>query len=780
MLVNAADSQPSTQSPQELSQPSSLDFANGLFSRRMYGPAISEYEKFIQSNPTSEEVASARFRIADSYYFMKNYQEAIRHFDSFVKDFPKEKRKPIALFRLGTSKFNLKDWDAADKIFMNLSGKAEDPNIKSGALFYMAKIDRARGRSEQERVLLERILKNFPQTEYAAYASLILGDSYAADHKTAEAIAAYQIASDREIPAEIADEATYKLAELYYADKKFAEAKNAYEKIYNKYREAAKADAKNPVKKTSPFFDKALLGIFYANYQLKSLNEAVKFLNDNPHFIAKGTGRHEALYLLAVLSVDQKEYAPALEYLERILRDPQADPSVVEKTLFKKAWILKETGKKEEALLELQKIIDSKMKGVGRAHFERAQILSELGRFDAAVLAYQASLDKGAGEFSKAALYNLAGANLKLGVKLQARNAFMAYVEKYPQDPDAQKAYLQAIQIDLDLERFEEAVQLTRDFIKRYPQNHWPDVAFYKLGMALTGLGKYDEAAQAFRTVVNQYPQSPLYPEALYGTGASLENSGNVKDAIDFYEKLVHDYPDQALSQQALPHLAYLYIQDNNFDKAAELYEEMILNKPDIPITPETAFWLIQYELAHSKYEAMQKILDNLPKRFPKENLSHAVNFFLAESFMGLQDTTKAAEFYAKSIEADPNGDYVAHAYLGSGIAYAAQDNIAQAETNFAKAMRYDNEVDVALRARFEIANIKLKVGNLPEAAKAFMMVAVLYDDDKYCPIALYKAGECFQKLGQPEEAQKAFEELKTRYPQSEWAQKLSTQEGGQ
>ncbi len=777
--IYAADSQPSAQSPQDLSQPSNLDFANGLFSRRMYGPAISEYEKFIQSNPSSEEVASARFRIADSYYFMRNYEEAIRHFGSFVKDFPEEKRRPVALFRLGASRFNLKDWKAADKIFIGLAGQAEDPNIKSGALFYMAKIDGARGRAGQERVLLDRILKGFPQTEYAVYASLMLGDSHAAEGKRDDAIAAYRIAVDRQMPAQIADEATYKIAELYYADKKFPEARSFYEKIYDKYKEAAKAEPQARDKKVSPFFDRALLGIFYVDYQLKNSEQAFKFLNDNPRFISQGSGRHEALYLVAALSADRNEHVQALEYLERILKDPEADIGVVEKSLFKKASILKITDRKEEALAELQKILGSKMKSAARAHFERAEILSEMGRLDEAALAYQASLEYEADDFSKAALYNLAGVNLKSGVKAQARNTFMAYVEKYPEEPDAQKAYLQAIQIELDLEHFQEAARSARGFIKRYPENEWLDVAYYKLGLALTGLGQYEEASQAFRTVVSRFPQSQLYPEAIYGTGASLENSGNTKGAIDFYEKLASDYPDHALSKKALPHLAFLYIQDNNFEKAAALYEDILLNKPDVSVSPKTAFWLIQYRLDHSHYEAMQKVLDVLPKRFPQENLSHAVNFFIGESFMGLKDTAKAAEFYDKSIEADPNGDFVAHALLGSGVAYLVRDNIKDAEVQFARALRYDHEVDVALRARFEIANIKLKVGNIPEAAKAFMMVAVLYEDDKYCPVALYKAGECFRQLNQPEEAQKAFDELKTRYPKSEWAKKAPVETTG-
>lgn len=764
LAVSAADSQasPQPQVSQDLPQPSNLDFANGLYARKMYAPAISEYEKFIQSNPKSEEVASARFRVADSYYFMKNYKLAISNFESFLKDYPHEKRRPIAFFRLGASKFNLKDLDGADKVLLNLSGQAQDPNIKSGSLFYMAKIDSARGRTDQSVILLNRILKGFPQTEYAAYAALVMGDYYVSQKKDEEAVNVYKVAAERPMPAEIADEAAFKAAELYFSRKKFDEAKNYYRKIYDKS------------KKDSPYFDRALLGLFYCEYQMKNLGEAVKFLNDNPDFFTKSEGRYEALYLLANLSFEEKNNASALEILDRILKDPQADKATVEKALFKKAMVLKSMVKKEEALQALQKIIDAKMPGTAKAHFERAEILSESGRLDQAAAAYQASLDAGTGDFSKAALYNLAGVNLKQGVKAQARSTFMAYAEKYPGDEDAQRAFLQAIQIDLDLEHFAAAVDGANAFIRKYPQSPWTDIAFYKSGLASSGAGKFDEASQAFRYVVSQYPQSPLYAEAVYGAAASLESAGHVNEALVFYEKFVQDFPAHALSKQALPHLAYLYVQNNNLEKAVALYEDILLNRSDAVVNSKTAIWLTQYLLNQSRYEEMRKVLDSLPKRFPNENLTDAVDFFVAESYLGLKDPAHAAEYYTQSIQAKPDGDYAPHATLGLGMAYAMQGNDPMAETNLAKAMRYDNEMDVALRARFEYANLKLKAGNLPEAAKAYMMVAVLYDDANYSPEALYHAGQCFQKLVQNDEAQKAFEELKTRYPKSEWAKKIA------
>ena len=164
-----------------------------------------------------------------------------------------------------------------------------------------------------------------------------------------------------------------------------------------------------------------------------------------------------------------------------------------------------------------------------------------------------------------------------------------------------------------------------------------------------------------------------------------------------------------------------------------------------------------------------------LPARFPKEDLKHQLLFFKGESAMGAKDYPKSADFYSQAIQERAEGAYVAQAHLGLGIAHAAMDDTAAAEKDFNAALSYDHELKVAMRARFELANLRLKAKDLEGAAKAFMLVAILYDDPKYTPPALYKAGECFRSLQRMDEAQKAFLELKTRYPESDWARKVGT-----
>ena len=59
------------------------------------------------------------------------------------------------------------------------------------------------------------------------------------------------------------------------------------------------------------------------------------------------------------------------------------------------------------------------------------------------------------------------------------------------------------------------------------------------------------------------------------------------------------------------------------------------------------------------------------------------------------------------------------------------------------------------------------------DAARLFMSVGILFDDADLTPDALFQAASAFSKLGQDEQKTKVESELKERYPDSAWVEKL-------
>ena len=61
--------------------------------------------------------------------------------------------------------------------------------------------------------------------------------------------------------------------------------------------------------------------------------------------------------------------------------------------------------------------------------------------------------------------------------------------------------------------------------------------------------------------------------------------------------------------------------------------------------------------------------------------------------------------------------------------------------------------------------DVQVERGNFDEAGKAFMSVALLYDDPAITPRALEKAASAYQRAGKSDEAVRATQQLRDKYP---------------
>jgi TolA-binding protein len=79
--------------------------------------------------------------------------------------------------------------------------------------------------------------------------------------------------------------------------------------------------------------------------------------------------------------------------------------------------------------------------------------------------------------------------------------------------------------------------------------------------------------------------------------------------------------------------------------------------------------------------------------------------------------------------------------------------------------MTLQPEGRVNAEARLLAGDVQLERGRFDDASKAFMGVALLYDDPAITPRALQKAASAYQKAGKTEEADRASRQLREKYP---------------
>ncbi|MCK5862751.1 MAG: tetratricopeptide repeat protein, partial [Candidatus Hydrogenedentes bacterium] len=81
------------------------------------------------------------------------------------------------------------------------------------------------------------------------------------------------------------------------------------------------------------------------------------------------------------------------------------------------------------------------------------------------------------------------------------------------------------------------------------------------------------------------------------------------------------------------------------------------------------------------------------------------------------------------------------------------------------------NGGDVSARARFHLAAVQESQGNHESAARNYMRLAILYAHETLSPEALWRAGNCYQTLGNRDQAASVYKELLADYPDSSFAE---------
>ena len=103
----------SAESPEQ----NQLNYANGLFGRKLYDLAVPEYEKFLGLYPTSSARATALFYMGQAYRAINRTAAARSSFQTVLRDFPDGELAGPASYGLAEISFNEKDYASALPLF---------------------------------------------------------------------------------------------------------------------------------------------------------------------------------------------------------------------------------------------------------------------------------------------------------------------------------------------------------------------------------------------------------------------------------------------------------------------------------------------------------------------------------------------------------------------------------------------------------------------------------------------------------------------------------------
>jgi len=467
-----------------------------------FEPAIEAADLAVATYPQSAKAPWAVGLRGDAFAALKVYDKALNSYREVIRTYPDYGHLDQIQYNVGESYLNMGKYADAEKEYLRVLSKFPSTNLKNRVYFKVAVALEKQKRFDDAQLAYRRFIKMFPEDENK-------------------------------------DEAMFALANIYFEQNNFEEANNAFRKTIGRYP--------------------------YDTY------------NDR------------ALYMIAQCHAKTGDYKSARKVLDELVYSYKDSP-FVPNVYFKMGDYYYEAGNVDQAVKFYEKAVEKypKHELVRATVMMLANIYLETKQYDRAISFYRDRLSKFPDAVIDDKLYfMLAKAYYGKGIYIAAVNALdkinLTPSQSKLEDAQVKEAYHLKAESYFAAELYGEAKEAYIRYINQFPQDDADDYYYYQLGVTCLNLSQYEEAINTLRVGMEKYPLSKYRYKSRYVVGKTYRAMNDTEKAIDNFERLVsNEYlKGRDVYFDACIDLAELYAQKANVDRASQLLDEVINTDTD-------------------------------------------------------------------------------------------------------------------------------------------------------------------------------------------------------
>src|ERR1051326_713478 len=737
-----------------------LEYANGLFTRKLYDLAAPEYQRYLDDYPGRPGRANAYFSLGECYRNLNRTASARTNLQKVLNDYGDSEFAGPAAYALAEIAFADKDYAAALPLFHRAAAKSKKPAVVLSARYFEARCLEATGRKDEAADIYVQVADIGNPNPYREDALATAASIFASKGRKLDALKQYEaLANEAQKPALRAEAAVRGgmiALELIQSNK------GKIDKAMTD-RAAALLQKARTLPEAGKFRAIAQVGLHKLQYQTGQYaqliadykNELAKLpepaqaevllLAANSERQLGHSKEAEALYRRIITNYPEREEAKDAAY-QRLINVYNSDPSTL-------------AGAVDEFLAT-----NPTNERADQAKLLKAEALYKQQNYTAAAIY---------GELRASQLSTTlrAEAAYKLGLcQLQTKNvpgvieAFTYYVQTFPDGPQAPAALAQRALAYEQTKNYDAALTDLNIVLAKYPKSREREAS---LQLKALILGQQDNAksmVETFRQLLQEFPKSSVAAQAQYYIGKTAFEAKDYKTALTALNTARELNKKQYYNLASLRVILCEFYLKNRPALTKEV-NDFIANSPNTNVPPEVLEWLgIEY-YNEKKFQAAEKYLSALRKIADPGSVKPDYLFYLGDAATKLKNLPEAEQAFAKYLQTatDPAGK--AKVLLALGTVKIRAHKPDEAQKIAEEIMTLQPEGRVNAEARLLAGEVQLERGNFDNAGKAFKSVALLYDDPAITPRALDKAALSFRQAGKAEEADRLARELRERYP---------------
>lgn len=725
-----------------------LAVADGFFARKQPMEAVAEYEKFLvmatQQTPGREH---ALYRLGESQRLMGNNGVAETTFLKATETDPKSPRAAAAWFRIGELREARGYLDGAAAAFASSASGTTEPQLGLAARYRSALCLQKTGQKEESSKLLKEVSETPGDNPQRNPALLQLAALAAQAGDNQAALRCYSTILESGASGETAAEAAVKSAVIQSG----LGSKDAAMKLFEKAAAAGNG-------RWSASGELGALKTASEGGQHETvLKTSERALATNPD------NRGEILLLRAVARRKLGKNTQALEDYDAIIREFPSGKAAEEASFQRLLSLhaLRNDGLSGEIDHYLLTCSDPTSRA--KARLLKAEEAVRLGKFrEAAALYHELPLEFLPPDSHADIRYKEAWSLIRAGDQPSSIGALSRFLEKHPDDPRSPAALAQRGSLKQQQNDFEGALADYSKILSSYPKSPEGENALRQKALLLGQKQDNKGMVDSFQEFLEKYPDSPSAPQAHYWIGWAAFEEKDYPTALTELAKARTGDPKQFGERAGMRLLLVQYYADH----PAEASREAAALKPAL-IPPEVGRWLGMKSMEAGESAKAERFLVPLVGQGLPGAKDPDVQSALAAALAAQGKFREAAGPASEALKLAKDPSSRAKALLVSSSIQKSLKNLREASSLAEEAMLLQPEGPVNAEGRILSGDIMMAKQDFTGAAKAYMTVAVLNDDPEITPKALRRAAEAYQRAGLTEEARKALDELRQRFPQS-------------
>lgn len=738
-----------------------LDYANGLFSRKLFDLAAPEYEKFLGQYPGASGRASAYFYLAECYRSLNKTGAARTSFQSVLDNYGESEFAGPAAYGIAEILFTQKLYGDALPLFHKAAAKSKEAALALSARYFEARCLENVDRKDEAQNLYQQVAETKNPNPFREDARMAAGTIALARGRKQDALRNYEALANETSKPALKAEATVRAGmvavdlqqtEKGKTDKAMAEKALSLLQKGRSLAEAGKWKAIAEVGLLRLQYQSGTYDKVIAEYKRgeKEIPEEVRaemmLIVGNSHRQLGHTKEADEIYRQLIEKYPSKEEAKDAQYQRLINFYNTNAPTLLDEI---DAYVNSNPAPERADQAKLLKA----------EHYYKEQ------KFAEAAPIYTELRDSHLSPKLRAeSAYKLGWCYVQLKDDVNIIDAFGYFIKAFPDSPQMPSVLTQRAIANQANKSYDAALDDLNMLLAKYPAAKEREAALQQKALIL---GQKEDAkgmSDAFRQLLKEFPKSSVAAQANYYIGKAAFEAKDYKAALAPLDAARQLNKDQYYNLATVRIVSsFFYLKDR--PALTREVDAFFAANPEAKVPPEILEWLGLQYYNDKNFAAAAKYLTLLGKSDNLGNVKPDFWFYLADAQTKLQNFAGAEAAYEKYLQVATDPAAKAKTLLALGAAKISAHKPDEAQKIAEEIMSLQPEGRVNAEARLLAGDVQLERQNFDEAGKAYMGVALLYDDAAITPRALQKAAIAYQKAGRKEEADRVAKQLREKYP---------------